>query len=55
MDILCLIKQLGCEEFGQENGMYDKDSHFWFGGLQGTVNVIIDRRTLSQNLFRRQC
>ena len=44
IDILCLIKQLGCQEFGEENGMYDEDSHFWLDSLQETAYVIIDLR-----------
>ena len=42
LDILCLIKQLGCQEFGEEIGMYDEDSHFWLDSLQETAYVIID-------------
>ena len=41
---MCLIKQLGCQEFGEENGMYDEDSHFWLDSLQETAYVIIDLR-----------
>ena len=44
LDILCLIKQLGCLEFGEENDMYDEDSHFWLDSLQETAYVIIDLR-----------
>ena len=43
-----------CQEFGEEDGMYDEDLHFWMDSLKETAYVTIDPRTLSQNLFRRQ-
>ena len=50
---MCLIKQLGCQEFGEENGMYDEDSHFWLDSLQETAYVTIDLRTLGKKGGRR--
>ena len=44
IDILCLIVELGCQEFGEENGMYDEGSHFWLDSLQETAYIITDLR-----------
>ena len=35
---------MGCQEYGEENGMYDEDSHFWLDSLQETAYIIIDPR-----------
>ena len=35
--MVCLIKQLECQEFGEENGMYDEDLHFWLDNLKETA------------------
>lgn len=48
----CLIKRLGSQEFGEENGMYEEGSYFLLE--YGKLHLIIYLRTLSEILFRRE-